>query len=380
MGAEYAVTITKGIADIASKEVYNITGVYPKAGDNILYLSLDMDRLYDLILWGRTIYKVIHILDRGKFKDIDDLARKIEKVDLKLFGCNGSFALRTSRYGSHDFTSLDANRIVGASIYHSLVRAGYNVRVDLTSPDIEYILRIVDDDYLFGVNLVGESLHIRGYRVYNHPASIKTSLASAMIYVSGFHGEAFIDPMAGGGTIPIEAAMMKYRIAPGLFRESHPLIKIPYYDVDLYFEKRREARDCRVDNAFGGPIIYNDISPRYMLGAIRNAESAGVDKYIIFMSHDARELSKFISSIEGGTAVFNPPYGIRMTRKEVINELYNDVVSELKVLGVKRIVAITSEARLFRKALEENGYKIRCRYTVLHGKLTTHIICGDIMF
>ncbi len=378
MKAWYAITITKGIADIASKEVHDITGVYPRAGDNILYASLDMDRLYDLILWGRTIYKVIHILDQGSFRDLDDLAERVEKVDLKLFGCDGSFALRTSRYGSHDFTSLDANRVVGASIYRSLVRAGYDVRVDLTNPDVEYILRIVGDEYLFGVNVVGESLHIRRYRVYNHPASIKTSLASALIYISGYSGEVFIDPMAGGGTIPIEAAMIKYRIAPGLYRESHPLIRIPYYDAELYFEKRREAGERRFEEVFGEPIIYNDISPRYMQGAIRNAESAGVDRYITFMSYDARELSEYIPSLEGGTAVFNPPYGIRMTRKDVIYELYRDVVSELKILGVRKIVAITSEARLFRNALEENGYRIGCKYVVLHGKLTTHIICGGI--
>ncbi len=378
MKAEYAITITKGIADIASREVYSITRESPEKGDNILYVSLDMERLYDLILWGRTIYKVIHILDRGRFKTLDGLADRIEKIDLKMFGCNGSFALRTSRYGTHDFTSLDANREVGASIYRSLVRAGYNVRVDLNTPDVEYVLRIVDDEYLFGVNVVGESLHIRRYRVYNHPASIKTSLAAALIYISGYSDEIFIDPMAGGGTIPIEAAMIKYRVAPGLYRESHPLIRLPYYDKELYYTKRSEAAGYKIDESFGEPIIYNDISPRYMLGAIRNAESAGVQKFITFMSYDARKLSEYIPSLEGGVAVFNPPYGIRMTRKDVIHELYLDVVSELKILGVKRIVGITSEARLFRDALEENGYKIGCKYVVLHGKLTTHIICGDI--
>jgi len=378
MKAEYAITISKGISDIASKEVYNITGVYPEAGDNILYISLDIEKVYELILWGRTIYKVIHILDKGIFQDLDDLANKIEKIDLKLFGCNGSFALRTSRYGSHNFTSLDANKVVGASIYRSLVRAGYNVNVDLNNPDVEYVLRIINDEYLFGINIVGESLHIRRYRVYNHPASIKTSLAAALIYISGYKGEIFIDPMAGGGTIPIEAALIKHRIAPGLYRENHSLIKIPYYDTELYLRKREEAEGRRIDKMFGEPIIYNDISPRYMRGAMRNAESAGVDRYITFLSYDARELSEYISGLDGGIAVFNPPYGIRMTRKAVIYDLYRDVISELKLLGIKRIVAITSEARIFKDALEENDFRIGCRYVVLHGKLTTHIICGEI--
>ena len=376
MYSEYAITISKGIGEIVSREVYDITGVYPKQVDNILYVNLDMEKVIDLILWGRTIYKVIHVIDRGNFRDLDDLSKKIERNDLKLFGIKGSFALRTTRYGSHSFTSLDVNRVVGASVYRALNRAGYDVKVDLGRPDIEYILRIVNDEYLFGVNIVGESLHIRRYRVFNHPASIKTCLASAMIYLSGYKDEVFIDPMAGGGTIPIEAALIKYRIAPGLYRESHPLVDIPYYDSEVYYERRSEAFESRIDEVYGEPIIYNDISPVYMRGAKRNAESAEVDEYIKFFSYDARRLSNYLGGLNGGVAVFNPPYGIRMTRNHIIPELYRDVVSELRVLGIRKIVVITSMARYFREALEMNGYKINCRYSVLHGKPTTHILCG----
>lgn len=113
-----------------------------------------------------------------------------------------------------------------------------------------------------------------------------------------------------------------------------------------------------------------------MRGAKRNAESAEVKEYIKFFSHDARKLSKYLDDLEGGIAVFNPPYGIRMTRNHIIPELYRDVASELRILGIRKIVVITSMARYFRGALEENGYKINCRYNVLHGKLTTHILCG----
>lgn len=77
-----------------------------------------------------------------------------------------------------------------------------------------------------------------------------------MIYLSGYKDEVFIDPMAGGGTIPIEAALVKYRIAPGLYREPHPLVNIPYYDREIYEEKRLEAYESRIGEVYGEPIIY----------------------------------------------------------------------------------------------------------------------------
>ncbi len=380
MGLEagYLITISKGISEVCADEVESITNVSPEIGDNILRIKLDIDKLYRLIIWGRTIHKVIHILDENEFKDLDDIASRIANLDLKEFGLNGSFALRTSRYGSHDFTSLDANRVVGAAVYNALEKSGYNVHVDLNDPDVEYVLRIVGDKYTFGVNLVGESLHIRRYRVYNHPASIKTSLAAAMIYLSGFWEEPFIDPMAGGGTIPIEAALYRYRIAPGLFRDVHPLINLPYYDESIYFKVREDAYEQRVKEPLDIDIIYNDISTRYMKGAIRNAESAGVYEYIKFFSYDARELSKYIGDLVDGIAVFNPPYGIRMTRKEVLAELYDDVISELKILGIRKVIVITSEYRLLKNALLDNEFEIYKHLNVLHGKLTTHIVCSRL--
>ncbi len=375
--AEYIVTISKGIAEISAGEVRDIIGVKPEIGDNILFFKSKVDDIVRLVLLGRTIYKVIHILDMGVFNSLEDIARKVEKLDFRPFGGDYKFALRTTRYGEHEFTSLDANRVVGASIYRALKRSGYRPEVDLTYPDIEYVLRIIGDQYIFGVNLVGDGLHIRGYRVYNHPASIKTSLAAAMVLLSGFKEENIIDPMAGGGTIPIEAALIKYRIPPGIFRGEHPLIKIPFYGEDLYYSIRSETLNQVIHKEYGGEIIYNDISTRHFIGAMRNAESAGVKKYIKFYNHDARELTKYID-LSGGIAIFNPPYGIRMTRRDAIEDLYRDVINELKLLDIDKLVVITSEYRLLKKALYENGYNIIKHYMVLHGKLTAHISLASL--
>lgn len=375
---EYIVTINKGIEEIAAREVYTLLGRKPVIGDNILRVKGTVEDAYKLIIWGRTFHRVLLLIDEGEFKDLEDLKNKISRLDFKEYFKKGSkFALKTNRYGIHTFTSIDANKVVGGAIHDVLMEKNLDPQVDLKNPDIQFILRIVDDRYMLTINLVGESLHARNYRVYNHPASIKTSLAAAMILLSGWGDEDFIDPMGGGGTIPIEASMIKYRYAPGLYRSFHPLINIPIFNSSDYHRFREDAIYMRINNKLDVSIVYNDVSRRHYEGAILNSKSAGVDKYIDFYNYDARRLSKYGFKLRNGfITVSNPPYGIRMTRHKVIPELYMEVVRELVGLGCKKFVMITSAWKSLLNAFEENNVKLVRKYQIKHGRLDTFILYG----
>lgn len=375
---EYLVTVNYGLADISAYEIERLIGRKPQVYSNYLRFNGSIDDAYKLVIWGRTIHKVLLILDEGGFNDLEDIGKRVSSLPYnEIYPRGMSFKLRTVRYGEHPFTSLDANRVVGGYINNSLNMLGLEPRVDLINPDIEFVLRIINDKYLFGVNLVGEGLHRRMYRKYKHPASIKTSIAASMIIISGWRDEPFIDPMAGGGTIPIEAAMYKYNFAPGLYREKHPLIKLKLFDPSEYMEFRKRVKEAKIDEKLDITIIYNDISKAYLEGALDNASNAGVSKFIDFMCIDARILHKYIKFEDGGIAVTNPPYGIRMTRMKVLPNLYNDTVSSLAAMGVSKIVVITARWREMQDAFEKNGYKLKSRREVLHGKLTAFILVGE---
>ncbi len=372
---EYLITVNYGLSDVAAQEIYSITHRKPEIHDNYVRVYGSIEDAYKLIFWGRTIHRVLLILDEGVFEDLNDLGKKVSTFPYAdIYPKGAKFKLRTVRFGTHSFTSLDANRIVGGYINNTLRGLGLEPKVDLTNPDVEFVLRIVNDRYIFTVNLVGEGLHRRMYRKYKHPASIKTSIAASMILMSGWSNEPFIDPMAGGGTIPIEAAMLKYNFAPGLYRQSHPLVKLKLFDLDEYLDYRRKALEARVNEKIDIPIIYNDISKKYLEGAMINAYSAGVYRYIDFLCADARLLHKYLELGRGSIAVMNPPYGIRMTRMKVLPNLYRDVVASLVSLGVSKLVSITARWREMVGACEENGLGLRSMRRVLHGKLTTFII------
>ena len=69
---------------------------------------------------------------------------------------------------------------------------------------------------LFGVSAL---LHRRGYRLAVARAPLRETLAAAMLLGAEYDpARPLVDPFCGAGTIPIEAAMLARRIAPGSMR------------------------------------------------------------------------------------------------------------------------------------------------------------------
>jgi putative N6-adenine-specific DNA methylase len=80
---------------------------------------------------------------------------------------------------------------------------------------------IVQDSVTLMVDTSGDGLHKRGYRPLRHEAPLRETLAAALVSLSLYRPdspEVLFDPFCGSGTIPIEAALMAQKIAPGLNR------------------------------------------------------------------------------------------------------------------------------------------------------------------
>jgi 23S rRNA (guanine2445-N2)-methyltransferase / 23S rRNA (guanine2069-N7)-methyltransferase len=96
--------------------------------------------------------------------------------------------------------------------------------VDRDSPTLRINAHAARGALTIAIDLSGESLHRRGYRGGQGAAPLKENLAAAILVRAGWPaiaaaGGAFVDPMCGSGTFPIEAALIAADIAPGLFRE-----------------------------------------------------------------------------------------------------------------------------------------------------------------
>src|SRR5690606_10020349 len=94
----------------------------------------------------------------------------------------------------------------------------------------------------------GPSLHKRGYRKLVTEAPLKETMAAAIVLLSRWRVERpLYDPFCGSGTIPIEAAMIGWNIAPGL-RRSFPSEEWDRVTPKLWEQAREEAYDAVKDD------------------------------------------------------------------------------------------------------------------------------------
>ncbi|MGP3667984.1 MAG: tRNA (guanine(6)-N2)-methyltransferase [Candidatus Bathyarchaeota archaeon] len=373
MNFDFMVTTINGFEDVAAKEVQDILGVEVKLDVGKIFFNSNVNAIYMLNLDGRCIHKVFIVLGVLKFKNLDEIYRETRRIDYGwIIGSNQSFAVRAERHGYHNFTSLDVAAVVGKAIIESFLEA-YNVRlkVNLKNPDVEFYAFVKNSTLILSVNTTGESLHKRGYRVYNHPAALKTSLACCLVRYSGWRfNQTLLDPMCGGGTIPIEAVLMAKRKPLNSFRHEFAFFKLKFFNKEEYEKICEKFSEKRVEKL---KVYGIDVSSKHLNGAIMNARSAGVYDDVVFILGDARKLGRYVN-FKPEYIIVNPPYGIRSLRKEAVKKLYRDLLLSIKEISENTILTlITGAWNEFKAVLKELNIQDVEEKIVMHGNLLTKV-------
>ena len=282
-----------------------------------------------------SIYHIIKLINQFKVSTskngLDQIYKNLKRIKIDEMKKAKTFRVTSQRIGEHEFTSVQIQKFAGQALVEK-----YNKKVDLKNFDLNVICDVIGNKCIVGLQLTKESLHKRFKRVFNHPAAIKAPLAYAMLKLAEIkENETLLDPFCGGGTIPIEAALI--------------------YDKKI-------------------KILGSDINEKFLEGAKLNAKSAKVDKFIKFKIANARKLNEFYNFID--KIVTNPPYGVRMSKRKNLKSLYFDFLnSAKKVLKENgKIVLITLRAGSFRTIVfRTKKFKIVHERVVESGGLYPHI-------
>ncbi len=193
-------------------------------------------------------------------------------------------------------------------------RLGARPDVDPKDPDVRIVLHLAQDQADLSLDLAGEPLHRRGYRLAMTPAPLKETLAAAVLSLGRVPFELpFVDPMCGSGTLAIEHALSARRIAPGLQR-AFGFQRWPCYrgaTQSLWDRMKERARADALPRA-PAPIVARDLFAKALDAARRNAAAAGVAQDVEIEQGDARRLEPRWPE---GTLCLNPPYGERLMGK-----------------------------------------------------------------
>ena len=206
--------------------------------------------------------------------------------------------------------------------------------------------RLVHDQVTLSIDLSGEPLHKRGYRLDPGKAPLREDLAAALVIASGWDGTTpLLDPMCGSGTIAIEAALIANRTAPGIARsfaiERTRLANPP--DIE---RARRDARKKQI----AAPVVIraSDRDARAVERAQENAARAGVELQTEVGALSAIAVDDLVD--KRAFVVTNPPWGERLEDAGAgFDRLYGALGALVRKLGPDaRLAVLAYDARLAR--------------------------------
>lgn len=224
---------------------------------------------------------------------------------------------------------------------------------------------LMKDEVTVGLDTTGESLHKRGYRKLTAKAPIAENLAAALIMLTPWKQDRIlVDPFCGSGTIPIEAAMIAARMAPGMNRNFTAEDWTHIVDRKCWYRAADEAESL-LDLSVETDIQGYDIDDDMVSIARANAKLAGVERMIHFQRRGVEELSH---PKKYGFIITNPPYGERLEDKKNLSALYGVIGERYMALDSWSLYLITS----YEQAEQAIGRKADKNRKIYNGMMKTY--------
>lgn len=311
--------LLKEIIDLGADEALPAAGGVAFRGDVSLGWKVN--------LWSRLAIRVLWRVAEGRYLMEDDLYRGALNVDWPdLFDVSRTLAVTTVGRNS----PLKSLNIVSLKIKDAICdrfreAVGERPSVDTREPAVPLVAYLTAERYSIYVDLSGEPLNRRGYRVQAAAAPLNENLAAGLLKLAGWRPDVpLYDPMMGGGTLLLEAGLMALNIAPGL-RRHFAFENLKNFDMVEWQRLRKDAQAAMVE-PHPLPIFGSDIDPLMVRAAGLNLKAAGLLDCVRLMEADFLNVNPPTPS---GLIVSNPPYGVRLSTEDMA-EFYRSIGDNLK--------------------------------------------------
>lgn len=261
-------------------------------------------------LWSRIAMRVLLPLAEFPATDAESLYAGVRTIRWEEhLDVTRTFAVeavgRTEALGHTHFTAL---RVKDAVVDALRERRGGRPDVDARDPDVRIVAHLAHGRVSLALDLSGEPLFKRGWRLAQAEATLKETLAAAILRACGYDGtRPLIDPMCGSGTLAIEAGLIAQHHAPGVNRKLG-IERWLSFDAALRADLRRMRDEARRGVRRAAPaVLASDRDPGAIQAAQVNVKRAGLP--IQVRQADARDLAPLDPP---GFVVVNPPWGRRL--------------------------------------------------------------------
>ncbi|ABD99649.1 THUMP domain-containing class I SAM-dependent RNA methyltransferase [Ligilactobacillus salivarius] len=322
MNFKLIATCAAGIESIVGNELKHL-GYKVNVENGRVRFDGDVADIAKTNLWLRTADRIKIVVGEFTAKTFEELFQGVESLNWEDFlplDAEFPVAGKSQKSTLHNVPSVQA--ITKKAIVTKMSTV-YHRRTKLPETGALYPIEVAinKDKVLITLDTTGSSLFKRGYRVNKGGAPLKENMAAALVLLARWYPEMpFVDPVCGSGTIPIEAALIGCNIAPGLKR-NFAFENWDWVDKDIVKQAREQAQ-AAIKKDVDLDISGYDIDGSMIEIAKENAVQAGVQDIVNFKQMAVKD---FKTDRINGVIVANPPYGERLSDKEHVHQLYQQM-------------------------------------------------------
>jgi len=341
MTYQFFATCPKSLEGLLYQELIDLGATDLRETVAGVYFTGDIRLAYKVNLWSRLANKILLPLATFPVSSQEDLYDATREIPWQEH-LSPSGTLLIDFIGTNDAirnTQFGAMKIKDAIVDCLREFSGSRPSIAKRDPDLRVNARLSKNNVILSIDLSGDSLHRRGYRLKQGIAPLKENLAAAILLRAGWpqiakEGGALLDPMCGSGTFLIEAAMIAADIAPGLFRASFGFERWLNHQNNIWLELRDEAHQRKklgLANMNLPEIRGYDADLSVIRAAEENIVTAELDHWLRVSRKEIGEFKKPThKQINSGLILTNPPYGERLGDIEALKLLYAHLGERLR--------------------------------------------------
>lgn len=288
------------------------------------------------------------------------------------FDKSTDFRAEAKVVSSTNIISSDIEASAGAKVLSVLENK--KGRVNLKTPKLQIFAYVLNNSAYIGIDLNGINSSKRNYKLFSHASSLNGSFGYCIVRYAGFNAsntsgldtkkrkkdiesQVLLDPFAGSGIIPIEAAMHLEGMSPNKFSKDKmiftklvPLSRSEKIDIEKEMLKwDKEALDRHESNKENSRVYGSDSSMWAVNAQKKNAKIAGINKTLGTSRVDIEWLDTKYNKGEVDLIVTNPPQVSKRSNNKEVEKIYKEFFYQaefvLKKSGIITVALTSKESK-----------------------------------
>ncbi len=345
------IVCASGLESLLVEELKEL-GVCAKKASRGVFVEKILENVYIANYLSRIAMRVLWPISGFACRNKEDLYREARKIEWKKYlapqktlAIDANVTTHPNLKNSH-FAALVVKDAV-CDYFRDLT--GERPSIDLSNPDVQLNLFILNGWATLSLDTSGAPLFKRGYRQETGVAPLPETLAAAILKLCHYNSEDILcDPFCGSGTFLIEAAMISTNTPAGFFRKKWGFFGLPEHQEEKWKQIKNGADKKRVAI---GKIFGCDKDPKMVEICRRNVAKAGFEIDVF-----QREVKMFNPPIKPSMVVTNPPFGKRLEPGLALRDLaeFLQNISKGGILSSEDKINIPTRKRvpLFHGGLE----------------------------